>query len=137
MKCPKCFDLDTRVLQTRSLDSGIIARRRHCQACGHRFTTHELPPGAFSYARSDIQKWEQRATGDWKTKVSSRKKLARQMCEMRAGGATCQDIAVRFGQSVHMAYYYTQPKRMREFGFAVEQAAAAPAVGAHWGGLVQ
>ena len=67
----------------------------------------------------------------------SRKKLARQMCEMRAGGATCQDIAVRFGQSVHMAYYYTQPKRMREFGFAVEQAAAEPAVGAHWGGLVQ
>lgn len=40
MRCPECQHNDTRVVDSRSL-GGHIRRRRECQSCGHRFTTHE------------------------------------------------------------------------------------------------
>ncbi len=40
MRCPSCADTQTRVVDSR--DTGdAIRRRRECQKCGHRFTTHE------------------------------------------------------------------------------------------------
>src|ERR1700739_1896219 len=42
MRCPYCGGLDTQVKDSRpSDDSAAIRRRRHCPACGGRFTTFE------------------------------------------------------------------------------------------------
>lgn len=42
MKCPKCDDLESRVLDTRVQKDGEIRRRRECLSCRHRFTTVEI-----------------------------------------------------------------------------------------------
>lgn len=42
MKCPYCENPKTKVIDSRSVDEGYsIRRRRHCNACGSRFTTFE------------------------------------------------------------------------------------------------
>ena len=42
MKCPKCRNLDTRVIESRTTEDGkAIRRRRECEKCGARFTTFE------------------------------------------------------------------------------------------------
>ena len=47
MRCPSCAETDTRVIDSRDLESGsTIRRRRECAACGNRFTTYERPEGA-------------------------------------------------------------------------------------------
>jgi transcriptional repressor NrdR len=47
MRCPRCNERGTRVIDSRDLDSGsTIRRRRECEACAYRFTTYERPEGA-------------------------------------------------------------------------------------------
>lgn len=42
MKCPKCGNFDTKVLDSRVAQEGnAIRRRRECEYCEHRFTTFE------------------------------------------------------------------------------------------------
>ena len=42
MKCPFCANPDTKVVDSRpDKDSSAIRRRRECEACQKRFTTHE------------------------------------------------------------------------------------------------
>lgn len=42
MKCPYCGNPDTRVIDSRPAEDGSsIRRRRSCDTCGKRFTTHE------------------------------------------------------------------------------------------------
>lgn len=42
MRCPQCGAADTRVIDSRAAQDGwILRRRRHCDNCGQRFTTHE------------------------------------------------------------------------------------------------
>ncbi|ATS18315.1 transcriptional regulator NrdR [Parathermosynechococcus lividus] len=42
MQCPFCNHTDSRVLESRSAESGqSIRRRRECLECGRRFTTYE------------------------------------------------------------------------------------------------
>lgn len=42
MRCPKCSDLNDKVIDSRSARNGMaIRRRRRCLQCGHRFTTYE------------------------------------------------------------------------------------------------
>jgi len=42
MLCPFCASEETRVIDSRPVDSGsAIRRRRVCEACGFRFTTYE------------------------------------------------------------------------------------------------
>ena len=42
MRCPYCHTDDDRVVDSRSIGEGnAIRRRRHCEACGKRFTTYE------------------------------------------------------------------------------------------------
>ncbi len=42
MKCPYCSNIDTRVVNSRTVDEGIaIRRRRQCDNCNERFTTFE------------------------------------------------------------------------------------------------
>ncbi len=42
MQCPACQNTDSRVLESRSADSGkTVRRRRECLNCDFRFTTYE------------------------------------------------------------------------------------------------
>lgn len=42
MYCPKCKNLDTKVIDSRLIEEGkSIRRRRECEKCEHRFTTFE------------------------------------------------------------------------------------------------
>ncbi len=42
MKCPKCHNDDTKVIDSRDTnDNKETRRRRECEKCGHRFTTFE------------------------------------------------------------------------------------------------
>ncbi len=42
MKCPFCNNLDSKVVDSRPDKGGsTIRRRRECEQCGKRFTTHE------------------------------------------------------------------------------------------------
>ena len=42
MKCPKCKNLNTHVLDSRETNEATsIRRRRECEKCKHRFTTFE------------------------------------------------------------------------------------------------
>ncbi len=42
MKCPKCKNLETKVVDSRLADNGkAIRRRRECEKCSRRFTTFE------------------------------------------------------------------------------------------------
>jgi transcriptional repressor NrdR len=42
MRCPKCKNLDTKVIDSRIAEDGkSIRRRRECEKCGARFTTFE------------------------------------------------------------------------------------------------
>ena len=42
MQCPTCQNTDSRVLESRSADTGkSVRRRRECLNCSYRFTTYE------------------------------------------------------------------------------------------------
>ncbi|MDQ3815203.1 MAG: transcriptional regulator NrdR [Armatimonadota bacterium] len=42
MRCPNCGQSDTRVIDSRPAEEGTLLRRRRlCDHCGTRFTTHE------------------------------------------------------------------------------------------------
>lgn len=42
MKCPKCNNMDTKVIDSRSIEGWqTIKRRRECEFCNNRFTTFE------------------------------------------------------------------------------------------------
>ena len=42
MKCPSCGSIDTRVIDSRPAEDGLVLRRRRlCEACESRFTTYE------------------------------------------------------------------------------------------------
>jgi transcriptional repressor NrdR len=47
LRCPRCNENGTRVIDSRDLEGGsTIRRRRECEACSYRFTTYERPEGA-------------------------------------------------------------------------------------------
>lgn len=42
MQCPKCKNIETKVVDSRLAEQGkVIRRRRECEKCGRRFTTFE------------------------------------------------------------------------------------------------
>lgn len=42
LRCPRCHESETRVVETRPIERGdVLRRRRECRACGHRWTTYE------------------------------------------------------------------------------------------------
>jgi transcriptional repressor NrdR len=41
MTCPICNG-DTKVIDSRLKEDGLIKRRRECKVCKHRFNTYEL-----------------------------------------------------------------------------------------------
>jgi len=42
MRCPRCREIETKVIDSRVIEDGFsIRRRRECSKCGYRFTTYE------------------------------------------------------------------------------------------------
>lgn len=41
MQCPYCNDKESKVIDSRHIDSKSIRRRRECESCRKRFTTYE------------------------------------------------------------------------------------------------
>jgi transcriptional repressor NrdR len=41
MQCPYCRSEQTRVLESRKDETGVVQRKRRCKGCGHRFATVE------------------------------------------------------------------------------------------------
>ncbi|NLX70181.1 MAG: transcriptional regulator NrdR [Clostridiales bacterium] len=42
MRCPFCYNMESKVIDSRPTDEGLtIRRRRECIECGKRFTTYE------------------------------------------------------------------------------------------------
>lgn len=42
MRCPKCQNMDSKVVDSRMIEEGqVVRRRRECEFCSHRFTTFE------------------------------------------------------------------------------------------------
>jgi transcriptional repressor NrdR len=41
MKCAYCGNLETKVVDSRDTEEGLVRRRRECEKCGKRFTTYE------------------------------------------------------------------------------------------------
>ncbi len=41
MRCPYCYTLNTRVIDTSHDGQGNVRRRRECESCGQRFSTVE------------------------------------------------------------------------------------------------
>lgn len=60
MRCPFCQNIDTRVVDSRPVEDGAaLRRRRGCEACGARFTTHERATGsALVVAKKDGRREE-------------------------------------------------------------------------------
>jgi len=53
MNCPYCDYLDSKVIDSRSVNDGI-RRRRQCLSCGSRFTTYErLQPASLFIIKKD------------------------------------------------------------------------------------
>lgn len=54
MRCPKCGDGETRVIDSRAQEAtNAIKRRRECCSCGHRFTTFERCEDPIEVQKSD------------------------------------------------------------------------------------
>lgn len=54
MRCPKCGDGDTRVIDSRAQEAtNAIKRRRECCSCGYRFTTFERCEDPIEVLKSD------------------------------------------------------------------------------------
>ncbi|MDP8905407.1 MAG: transcriptional regulator NrdR [Chloroflexota bacterium] len=59
MRCPKCGERDTRVVDSRDLDEAAIRRRRECNICAARFTTYERVESArLTVVKSDGRREE-------------------------------------------------------------------------------
>lgn len=54
MRCPKCGNDDTRVIDSRVQEvNNTIKRRRECRACHYRFTTYERCEDPIEVVKSD------------------------------------------------------------------------------------
>lgn len=62
MKCPKCQECDSKVVESRDVsEGGAIRRRRECLKCSHRFTTYErleTPYLAIRKKNGDIESFD-------------------------------------------------------------------------------
>jgi len=58
MKCPSCGFHDSKVIDSRDISEGI-RRRRLCEKCGYRYTTHErLQLGGIYVIKKDLRREE-------------------------------------------------------------------------------
>jgi len=56
--CPKCKELSLKVIETRKSKESI-RRRKKCELCGYRITTHEVTATFFEQAKKCVSLTEQ------------------------------------------------------------------------------
>lgn len=111
MECPECDGTTTRVLETRTEDSGIVRRRYACDDCQHRFNTVELPAKALNCPtmRGSIRRYEKLLEQAARSKIKAEDRA--EMVRLRRQGKTTAEIAEMVGRSIHMVRYYTRMPR--------------------------
>jgi transcriptional regulator NrdR family protein len=107
VQCHHC-GAPTRVLATRVQQTNIIQRRRECEN-GHRDTTYELSSVAYKAAKYQHEKKAKGAL--YNAEIARRAEQAKAMRAERLAGATCVELAAKYGMSVDMARYYTRLPR--------------------------
>jgi len=115
MKCGVCGAADTRVIDSRVIKDGAeIRRRRHCDACSHRFTTYErsgeAPPVVIKkdgrrepWDREKIMRGVSRACEKRPVPVSRIERLADEAGRALAGLGEAEVSAERIGEWVMAA----------------------------------
>jgi transcriptional repressor NrdR len=100
MRCPRCGERETRVVDSRDLDEASIRRRRECENCGARFTTYERieAPRLVVVKRDGVrQEFDREKLMSGFRKALTRRPVAEDAAEqaadqieaqLRAGGAT-------------------------------------------------
>jgi len=54
VRCPKCQQSETSVIDSRDVEHNSIRRRRECEPCRYRFTTYEkIEPVRFTVIKKD------------------------------------------------------------------------------------
>ena len=154
MQCPMCRAPDSRVVDSRLGKEGdAIRRRRHCDGCGHRFTTYErvelaLPmvvkkDGARqTFDRSKIVSGLTRACEKRPVSVDTIEALAtrieRQMLERGESEVTSREIGEAVMAALHdldavayvrFASVYREFRDVHEFMRELEELIAARSAG--------
>jgi transcriptional repressor NrdR len=105
MRCPRCGERETRVVDSRDLDEASIRRRRECEMCGIRFTTYErieAPKLAVVKRDGTRQEFDREKLVSGFRKALTRRPVADEAAEqaadqieaqLRAGGANEVDSA--------------------------------------------
>jgi transcriptional repressor NrdR len=105
MRCPRCGERETRVVDSRDLDEASIRRRRECETCGTRFTTYERieAPRLVVVKRDGVrQEFDREKLVSGLRKALTRRPVPEDAAEqaadqievqLRAGGATEVDSA--------------------------------------------
>jgi transcriptional repressor NrdR len=105
MRCPRCGERETRVVDSRDLDEASIRRRRECETCGTRFTTYERieAPRLIVVKRDGVrQEFDREKLVSGLRKALTRRPVPEDAAEqaadqieiqLRAGGATEVDSA--------------------------------------------
>jgi transcriptional repressor NrdR len=94
VRCPKCGEHDTRVVDSRDLDeSATIRRRRECNLCATRFTTYErIESARLAVVKSDGRREE-----------FDRDKLAAGLAKALTRRPVPQDSAVKAADEIEAA----------------------------------
>lgn len=106
----RCFcGLKTEVVESREVSSGKAQRRNRLCERGHRTTTYEISAKAYKAAQYEITRYLART--DRNKIILENLDRALAMRAERAAGASCIELAAKYGMSVHMARYYTRQPR--------------------------
>lgn len=155
MQCPMCRVPDSRVVDSRlGKDGETIRRRRHCDGCGHRFTTYErvelaLPMvvkkdgGRQAFDRTKIVSGLTRACEKRPVSMDTIETLAtrieRQMLERGESEVTSREIGEAVMAALHdldavayvrFASVYREFRDVHEFMRELEELIAARSAGA-------
>jgi transcriptional repressor NrdR len=94
VRCPRCGERDTRVVDSRDLDeAATIRRRRECNACTTRFTTYER----IESARLTVVK------SDGRREEFDREKLASGLAKALTRRPVATDAAERAAEEIEAA----------------------------------
>ncbi len=93
MKCQHCGHTETAVLETRTIFSGgVIRRKRGCSQCGGNFNTYEIDGGIWG----TVKKWALKSRLPALEKRHARAQRDQQIVAMIQAGKPLKDIAAHF-----------------------------------------
>ena len=102
MKCQHCGNIETSVLETRSMMAAtVLRRRRGCGQCGSTFSTYEIDGGIWG----TVKKW---ALGNHAKALEKKHKLRDrdgQIVAMIKAGHTHKQISHKFGIATSTVCY--------------------------------